>query len=60
MKKGLFILVCLAFSSLDSQAQQWQNDLQIGLKEAAQQNKKVLLFFSVPERCDVCRIYRFN
>ncbi len=54
MKKGLFILVCLAFSSLDSQAQQWQNDLQIGLKEAAQQNKKVLLFFSVPERCDVC------
>ena len=54
MKKGLFILVCLAFSSLDSQAQQWQSDLQIGLKEAAQQNKKVLLFFSVPEHCDTC------
>jgi thioredoxin-related protein len=54
MKKGLFILVCLAFWSLDSQAQQWQNDLQIGLKEAAQQNKKVLLFFSVPERCESC------
>jgi thioredoxin-related protein len=54
MKKGLFILGCLAICSLDSQAQQWQNDLQIGLKEAAQQNKKVLLFFSVPERCESC------
>jgi len=54
MKKGLFIFVFLAFWSVDSEAQQWQNDLQIGLKEAAQQNKKVLLFFSVPERCDAC------
>ena len=54
MKKGLFILVCLMFWSPESQAQQWQNDLQIGLKEAAQQNKKVLLFFSVAERCDAC------
>lgn len=54
MKRGLFILVFLAFGLLDSQAQQWQNDLQIGLKEAAQQNKKVLLFFSVPERCESC------
>ena len=54
MKKGLFILVFLAFWSIDSQAQQWQNDPQIGLKEAAQHNKKVLLFFSVPERCESC------
>ncbi len=54
MKKGLFIIACLVFLSTESQAQQWQNDLQIGLKEAAQQNKKVLLFFSVPERCESC------
>lgn len=37
-----------------SNAQQWHTDLQLGLKEAAKQNKKVLLFFSVPERCEVC------
>jgi thioredoxin-related protein len=54
MKNGLFILICLVFLSPDVQGQQWQNDLQIGLKQAAQLNKKVLLFFSVPERCDAC------
>jgi thioredoxin-related protein len=54
MKKWLLILICLVFCSPCSQAQQWQTDLQVGLKEAAQQNKKVLLFFSVPERCEAC------
>ena len=54
MKKGLFILAFMVFLSTESQAQLWQNDLQSGLKEAAKQNKKVLLFFSVPERCDAC------
>lgn len=54
MKNGLFILVGLWFLAPYCQAQQWQSDLQVGLKEAAQQNKKVLLFFSVPERCDAC------
>ena len=54
MIKRLFLLVFLLFFLPKSKAQQWQNDLQIGLKEAAQQNKKVLLFFSVPERCESC------
>jgi thioredoxin-related protein len=54
MIKRLFLLIVLLFFLPKSNAQQWHSDLQFGLKEAAQQNKKVLLFFSVPERCDVC------
>ena len=54
MIKRLFLLVFLLFFLPKSKAQQWHSDLQFGLKEAAQQNKKVLLFFSVPERCDAC------
>lgn len=40
--------------ALQTSAQQWQTDLSKGLREAAAQNKKVLLFFSVPEQCDSC------
>ena len=54
MTTRLFILALLWACVPTCTAQQWQNDLQVGLKEAAQQNKKVLLFFSVPERCDAC------
>ena len=54
MIKRLFLLIVLLFFLTKSNAQQWHSDLQFGLKEAAQQNKKVLLFFSVPERCDAC------
>lgn len=35
-------------------AQNWQNNLNKAIREASQQNKKVLLFFSVPEYCDSC------
>jgi thioredoxin-related protein len=52
--KRLFLLIVLLCFLPESYAQQWHTDLQHGLKEAGQQNKKVLLFFSVPERCDVC------
>lgn len=52
--KRLFLLIVLLCFLPKSNAQQWHSDLQFGLKEAAQQNKKVLLFFSVPERCDAC------
>lgn len=49
------ILTVLFFGSiLNSTAQQWEKDLDVGLKTAVQQNKKVLLFFSVPEHCDTC------
>lgn len=35
-------------------SQQWSNDLAASLKRAAQQDKKVLLYFSVPEAFNVC------
>ena len=54
MIKRLFLLTLLLCFLPKSYAQQWHTDLQLGLKEAAQQNKKVLLFFSVPERCEAC------
>jgi thioredoxin-related protein len=54
MIKRLFLLTLLLCFLPISYAQQWHTDLQLGLKEAAQQNKKVLLFFSVPERCEAC------
>lgn len=51
--KRLALLLGL-FSIFNASAQQWQTDLDRGLREAATQNKKVLLFFSVPEHCDSC------
>lgn len=52
--KSLNFSILFLLSILNCSAQQWQNDLDSGLKTAAQQNKKVLLFFSVPEHCDTC------
>ncbi|WP_298223347.1 thioredoxin family protein [Flavobacterium sp.] len=52
--KSMLSLMLLCGSIMNSNAQQWIRDLDFGLKEAAQQNKKVLLFFSVPEHCDTC------
>jgi thioredoxin-related protein len=54
MRKGLFMLVFFSVLAQRAAGQQWQSDLQLGLKEAALQNKKVLLFFSVPQSCDAC------
>lgn len=53
MKSMAFTILFLT-GILNCSAQQWQKDLEIGLKTATQQNKKVLLFFSVPEHCDTC------
>lgn len=46
--------ILFLFSIFNCTAQEWQKDLDLGLKAATQQNKKVLLFFSVPEHCDTC------
>jgi len=35
-------------------AQIWSNNIDKALKEAASENKNILLFFSVPEHCDNC------
>jgi thioredoxin-related protein len=52
MKKLIIILLLFPFA--DSTAQSWITDLQVALREANEQNKKVLLYFSVPEACDRC------
>lgn len=52
--KRMVLMVLFCGGILNCSAQQWEKDLDAGLKEAAQQNKKVLLFFSVPEHCDTC------
>jgi thioredoxin-related protein len=52
--KSVTLPILFLFSILNCTAQQWQKDLDLGLKAATQQNKKVLLFFSVPEHCDTC------
>jgi len=53
MKKALLILILLASSV--GNAQQWMTDLDKALSKAAKENKKVLLFFSVPEHCESCK-----
>ena len=52
--KSTALIILFLTGILNCSAQQWQKDLDLGLKAASQQNKKVLLFFSVPEHCDTC------
>jgi len=54
MKSTVFTFVLLAIA-IHCSAQNWKKDLPSAIKEAAQENKKVLLFFSVPEYCDTCQ-----
>jgi thioredoxin-related protein len=54
MKKIGFALVLLLGIS-NGFAQNWKMNFDAAMKEASEQNKKVLLFFSVPERCDNCK-----
>lgn len=55
MKNLFFLTLFLLGVSGSSHAQRWQNDLNAGLKEAGRLNKKVLLFFSVSQRCESCQ-----
>ena len=41
-------------------SQEWQTDLKKALQEANSSNKKVLLYFSVPEFCDSCQMLEKN
>jgi len=52
--KQVFFLFGLILISFSSGAQNWQYDLNKALKDAAVQNKNVLLFFSVQEQCSTC------
>ena len=53
MKNMVFTLVLFTMA-WHCTAQNWKKDLASAIKEAAQENKKVLLFFSVPDYCDAC------
>lgn len=54
MKYALLLLcTCSIFAN-------WHNDLQIALKEASQQNKYVLLYFSDESNCKLCSDFKHN
>jgi len=54
------VLYLFFFVLTQSHSQTWKNDIDAGLKEAIQTNKKVLLFFTVPEQCDNCKLLEQN
>jgi thioredoxin-related protein len=43
-----------------SRAQTWMPNLDLALKEAAQENKKVLMFFTLSENCENCKALEDN
>ena len=53
MKKLLIGMILL--SNPQIYAQEWVNDLDVAFKEAEADNKRVLLYFSVPDACDICK-----
>jgi|SRR6476620_3018048 len=59
MKATLLITSSLLFSALGF-SQQWKQNLKESLREAARQDKKVLLYFSIAEACDACKSLEKN
>lgn len=57
--KTTFVILFTVIGAL-GYAQTWNNDIDFGLKQAAQTNKKVLLFFTVPEQCGNCSLLENN
>ncbi len=56
--KTTFLL--LLFTVCTSNAQTWVPNLDLALKEAARENKKVLMFFTLSENCDNCKALEDN
>lgn len=54
MMKTMLTFLFFLSAICNCSAQNWQSNLNKAIQEASQQNKKVLLFFSVPEYCDSC------
>lgn len=50
----IFIVSLLLLLPLTGTAQQWNTSLESGLREAKNSSRNVLLFFSVPDACDLC------
>ena len=53
MKK--LVIAVMLMSNPMIYAQEWINDLNVALQEAGKQDKNVLLYFSVPDACDICQ-----
>ncbi len=58
--KSIVCFVVFFIIGVHVHAQTWQNNLPLAIKEAARDNKKVLLFFSVLDYCDTCRMLEKN
>ena len=56
----IVILLAALMMAGTVKSQEWHKDLNKALKEAAASNKKVLLYFSVPEACDECIMLEKN
>jgi thioredoxin-related protein len=52
MKKLVTVMILMCTSII--QAQEWNNDLDLAMREAIAKDKKILLLFSIPESCGVC------
>ncbi len=52
MKKIVLAILFLSLSPV--YAQMWKSDFDAAMQQATLENKKVLLFFSVPEYCENC------
>ena len=53
--RRLLLFTCLMSPAIAAYAQQWESDLQHAARTAASSQKKILLYFSVNELCEVCR-----
>lgn len=52
--KNVYVICLVIFSVHSMAAQQWITNLEDGFSNAKQSNRSVLLFFNVPDACDVC------
>ncbi len=53
MKKCILVLFAF-FMSMALHAQNWNANISTAVKEASQNNKKILLFFTVENQCENC------
>jgi thioredoxin-related protein len=49
------IFLTLLFVSASVSAQQWNSDLDEAFRQAEESGRNVLLFFSIPDNCEICR-----
>lgn len=52
--KTILAMIMIMFNSL-LHAQEWNSELDVAIQKAKAEDKLVLLYFSVPEDCDICQ-----